>query len=381
MGRVTGVINDVSARSGAINFVFVSGKGKNNDANARVNKNNGGSLALPLFPGFRNLPLKNEFVFIIPSVANADMPLTQYFYISAVNTFNSGVYNPDALELDLINDNNIDLGTGIVETNLDKLRKLLLSPGDTSLEGRFGNTIRLGNSNTATPYVGKQNSPITIIRNGQKNTKNSLDPVSEDINEDNSSVYLTKGQTIPINVISKNMQTFGLEEKETTTSDDIEKTELNEDDLKNNADSNPTIVEKTTNNNEHEYADWLMKERYPLATGEKQLVKEDPKTPQSFQAFVPIGSPEQISAEPTSDPTFSDSGESTGNSTLVEVYKGYEIKKTITVGPYGSLTEHFVNPDPDYFGSLTDNMDGDAVLYFKEEIDIGIEDEEIDDLT
>jgi len=300
MGRVTGVINDTSAQSGAINFVFVSGKGKNNDANARVNKNSGGSLALPLFPGFRNLPLKNEFVFIIPSVANADMPITSYFYISAVNTFNSGVYNPDALELDLIEYDNIDLGTGIIETNLDKLRKLLLFPGDTSLEGRFGNTIRLGNSNTGTPYKGEQNSPITIIRNGQKDTQGSLTPVSEDINKDNSSIYLTKGQTIDINVISPNLETFGVKEKNTTTEDDIEKLELSKDDFKKGADSDAAVVKNTTSNNEHEYNAELMKERYPSVKGEP---KKTPKIKPSDEAFVLYGSDGQMGLEsPTTPP-------------------------------------------------------------------------------
>ena len=373
MGRVTRVVNDISIQSGAINFIFVSGKGKNKDSNARANKDGGGSLALPLFPGFRNLPLKNEFVFIIPSVANAKMPVTSYFYISAVNTFNTGVYNPDADELDLIKNNNIDLGKGIIETNLDKLRKLLLFPGDTSLEGRFGNTIRLGNSNIDTPYEGKQNSPITIIRNGQKDTQGSLTPVSEDINKDNSSIYLTKGQTIPIDVISKNMQTFGVEEKNTTTGDDIQKLEGKPEDI-DNTDVSATVIKdsgQSDDRGDNEYSDELMSERYPLSVDNDENFSSN----SNDEAFAEEG--ENVVFNDTST-DFTSNAEA-----IIKKYKGYTIKRVLSSDSYGNpeqITEHYVIPNIGV-ESLFDESDSTATSYFTNIIEELIISGDIKDLT
>ena len=54
--------------------------------------------------------------------------------------------------------------------------------------------------------------PITIIRNGQSNVDINPDPwvpVYEDPNNDGSSIYLCAGQDIPLELASKNLQSFG----------------------------------------------------------------------------------------------------------------------------------------------------------------------------
>ena len=80
--------------------------------------------------------------------------------------------------------------------------------GDQILEGRFGNSIRLGNTSKIEAEVtnnwsitGSSGNPITIIRNGQNPEVEppSWKPITEDINKDLSSVYLTSNQQIPIN--------------------------------------------------------------------------------------------------------------------------------------------------------------------------------------
>ena len=80
--------------------------------------------------------------------------------------------------------------------------------GDQILEGRFGNSIRLGNTSKINAEVtnnwsitGSSGNPITIIRNGQNPEVEppSWKPITEDINKDLSSVYLTSNQQIPIN--------------------------------------------------------------------------------------------------------------------------------------------------------------------------------------
>lgn len=347
-----------------------------------VDFNNGrttSGTAQSLFPHITSPPLEGEIVFIIVNGSNRGN--FDFFYISSLNLYNNGTYNPDVPKFNLDKDDNIPMGKGITETNLDKLRKLLLSPGDTSLEGRFGNTIRLGNSNKLkinkenidTPYKGEENSPIIIIRNGQKET-DSLDPLFEDINKDNSSIYLTKGQTIPIDVISTNMQTFKIEGVKTTNSDNTLTFNLNPGNINENdisaviADNTPLPDEsREYNEGDHDY-----EENVPKS---EQI---DNENKESDQVFIPIGSPEQISGESTSDPTFSDSGGSAGNSTLVEIYKGYEIKKRIATTDFGErYTELFINSTEEDLVPAVVNIDitgeSNALESLKFTIDIKLE--------
>lgn len=263
-----------------------------------VDFNNGrttSGMAQSLFSHITSPPLEGEIVFIIVNGSNRGN--FDFFYISSLNLYNNGTYNPDVPKFRLDKDDNIPMGKGITETNLDKLRKLLLSPGDTSLEGRFGNTIRLGNSNKLkinkenidTPYKGEENSPIIIIRNGQKET-DSLNPLFEDINKDNSSIYLTKGQTIPIDVISENMQTFKTEESKTTNSNntptfDLSPANINENDVSAVIVDNTPLPDESKEYNEgdHDYEENISKS--------EQI---DEENQESDQVFVPIGSQDQI---------------------------------------------------------------------------------------
>ena len=81
------------------------------------------------------------------------------------------------------------------------------------VEGRFGNSIRFGSTidNNKTPHSspwsneGSKGNPITIIRNGQRDQPSHTQdtyhqefytPVTEDINGDDSSIYLCSSQQI-----------------------------------------------------------------------------------------------------------------------------------------------------------------------------------------
>ena len=92
--------------------------------------------------------------------------------------------------------------------------------GDVTLEGRWGNSIRFGSSvagNKSENYwstSNKQGDPIIIIRNGQGKQISSEGwiPAVENINTDNSSIYLTAGQQIAVDDINKNflLSSFGV---------------------------------------------------------------------------------------------------------------------------------------------------------------------------
>jgi hypothetical protein len=77
------------------------------------------------------------------------------------------------------------------------------------MEGRYGNSIRLGSSNfknnvgfnSWSSNIESNSQPITIIRNGQKQeNKSGQEPIVEDINNDLSSIYLTTNQKINLNI-------------------------------------------------------------------------------------------------------------------------------------------------------------------------------------
>ena len=105
-------------------------------------------------------------------------------------------------------------GTFIEKSNI---HPILPFAGDYIVEGRFGNSIRLGNTSKSGGAItnnwslsGENGSPISIIRNGQPISSSSEGwiPITEDINNDLSSVYLTSTQQIPIEVAVSNKPEF-----------------------------------------------------------------------------------------------------------------------------------------------------------------------------
>jgi hypothetical protein len=109
----------------------------------------------------------------------------------------------------------INLGNTFKERG--DIHPLLPFEGDIIHEGRWSNSIRLGstitNSNSAIKNnwssTGNSGDPITIIRNGQGNqTEEGWIPITEDINKDDSSIYLTSTQQVPLEVASTNYLSY-----------------------------------------------------------------------------------------------------------------------------------------------------------------------------
>ena len=207
-------------------------------------ENSANLIASPLEINIRRLPLINEVVLILQStdILNEDPQAQKYYYFSNVNIWNSIHHNgfPDLQNLDATQKQStlvgfVSTGNGIVkkpdESPKDlflgntfvedpEIRNLFPVEGDVILEGRFGNSLRF--SHTAKlPSVSIQNpwsnqgfptQPITIIRNGQTKQTPSIrwTPIFEEINGDASSIYLTNGQEININLASQNLASYGL---------------------------------------------------------------------------------------------------------------------------------------------------------------------------
>jgi len=200
----------------------------------------GRGSARPLFPQLSAYPLPNEIVWVI-SLPSSDMGVssltsTAKYYINTISLWNHPHHNAypnpitsatipesqqkdyqqvevgsprrvtdESPEISLNSPINSSQATFIERTNI---HPLLPFAGDVIYQGRWGNSIRLGS--TAKPSgeeaindwseVGENGDPITIIRNGQPllSSDEGWVPITEDVNDDLSSIYQTSTQKIPI---------------------------------------------------------------------------------------------------------------------------------------------------------------------------------------
>ena len=206
-----------------------------------VPENVGGlsSIAVPLFPNIKNYPLINEIVFMLslPTIAAQEQfGSTTLYYFPPINVFNNNYLNalPSILNPNTTTSpseqksyQEVGLGSNVIVTqntqsinlgktfpNISNIHPLKAFEGDVIYEGRFGSSTRYGStvsgSSNNWSSTGSNGDPITIIRNGQGpvNTPNDWDRITEDVNRDDSSIYLTSTQKIPINVASSNYDSY-----------------------------------------------------------------------------------------------------------------------------------------------------------------------------
>ena len=178
--------------------------------------------ASPLNPSIKNYPLINETITLFRSISfkYQDNPYaTQYYYHSPLNLWNE--VNSHELQLPTENistpsQNKSYQEVEVGSTNkpssttpdtfkpgtyfVEKSNVLPLYPfeGDVIFEGRWGNTIRFGSTNTNSPISSSWSNlsqfngdPITIIDNTRNNSP--LESFSND-----SSIWLTSTQKLPI---------------------------------------------------------------------------------------------------------------------------------------------------------------------------------------
>lgn len=186
--------------------------------------------AIPVYSNHKLYPLINEIVpivFLTSWDAQSNTSFYQAYYFPTINIWNSQHHNAlpdptkqpsnksqkdyenaiDGSQRDIrrVNDENtdIDLGEGFNEQI--NVHPLKFFAGDNILEGRWGNSLRLGST-----IKDKINSPITIIKNGQADniSEDSWVPIVESINSDKSLIYLTQDQKIDIEVASKEYTSY-----------------------------------------------------------------------------------------------------------------------------------------------------------------------------
>jgi len=200
------------------------------------------STAKPLYSNNKKYPLVNEVVYLL-SLPNNNLNVfstsASEYYLDVVSLWNHCHHNgyptlPNELppqqqkdyrqtsigNIRRITDQSteIDLGKTFIERpNIHPLKPF---EGDIIYEGRWGNSIRFGSTiKTKPPVIASLNNwstgnsisgdPIIILRNGQgKQSDEGWIPVVEDINNDESSIYLTSTQKIPLKSSSNNYSSY-----------------------------------------------------------------------------------------------------------------------------------------------------------------------------
>jgi hypothetical protein len=192
-------------------------------------------LAKPLFSNIKNYPLINEIVYLLtlPNTEIGSNPTsTNIYYINIIGLWNHPHHNaypinpinlPEYQQKDYIqtslgsvrriSDQSTEITLGETFKEKTNIHPLQAFEGDIIYEGRWGNSIRFGstvkdkNNNWSTS--GNNGDPILIIKNGQgqQNEEGWL-PITENINNDDSSIYLTSTQKIPLSATSKNYKSY-----------------------------------------------------------------------------------------------------------------------------------------------------------------------------
>ena len=191
--------------------------------------------ARPLAGNFKNLPLINEVVYLI-GLPNTEIETissnTVEYYVNIVSLWNHPHHNafptaPNALpptqqkdyvqttggNVRRVTDQSTEIYLGKTFIERSNIHPLLPFEGDILYEGRWGNSIRIGSTvkNTLNNWssVGTNGDPIMILRNGQGiQTAEGWVPTVEDINNDNSSIYQTSTQKIPLKASSINYLSY-----------------------------------------------------------------------------------------------------------------------------------------------------------------------------
>jgi hypothetical protein len=187
------------------------------------------SIAFPATPNIKNYPLINETVYVVsfpnPGIEGVQNNSVSY-YLNLTSLWNHPHHNAypsianepppsqqkdylqvNAGSLVVISDDPTQIILGKTFKERSDIHPLLPFEGDVIHEGRWGNSIRLGSTVKSTPNnwssTGTDGDPLIVIRNGQgSQTNEGWTPVVENINNDDSSIYITSTQNIPLNASS-----------------------------------------------------------------------------------------------------------------------------------------------------------------------------------
>lgn len=203
--------------------------------------------ALPYDSQLKTYPLINEIVLLIQlpnQLIGNNTSSKSYYYLKPLGVWNhphhdaypnlvtrnasNGITNDytsiengsarriedGSSDINLNSKTNPSQNTFVEKTNIKPLMPFM---GDSLMEGRYGQSIRFGS--TAKSQSEKKNNwsesgnngdPITIIKNGQPEDVDDKGwiPITENLNKDLSSIYLTSKQKIPFGIANENFISY-----------------------------------------------------------------------------------------------------------------------------------------------------------------------------
>ena len=218
-------LTDDIANYYTIRFKFLNRPG-NNDENTNT--------AFPLNAHVKSIPVPGEIVLIVTAASsfagNFRLNEGTFYYMNDVNVQSNINYNgvPTSGKVPFSNAASYQNASfGVVSTpnqsQPDRVKKtfkilngqnaLQLFEGDVVMEGRSGNSIRLsstingltGITKQPTWTLGNPGDPIMILSNTKKNSSSKGFRI-EDINKDDSSIYLASTQRIPLKLANKSAE-------------------------------------------------------------------------------------------------------------------------------------------------------------------------------
>ena len=198
-------------------------------------------VAYPIKPNIKNFPLINETIIIYSAFSsevttyenglNIISGAEKMYYDNVINVWNNKNHNGYSFAINNSqpsqNKSYSQIEAGSSNTTQNKpstinlgktfkeqsdIHPLLPFEGDVIYEGRWGNSIRFGSTVKNPPSKTIQNNwsnkgtdgdPIIIIRNGQgESSTPAFEPITENIENNDSSIYLTSTQQIPLKASS-----------------------------------------------------------------------------------------------------------------------------------------------------------------------------------
>lgn len=166
------------------------------ESNSDTRRYTTGNFAYCFNANIRRIPLPGELVTVQPMVRadrSQDSTVLQEatYWVDVVSAWNSPT-------------SNFFVPSGSTEEIPEpqvNANPLQLNPGDLTIEGRYGQSIRFGGGYRKGGVSDEDtaDSPYIIVRSGQGTNSTEGDtPVYEDINRDGSSIYLTTNQSIKL---------------------------------------------------------------------------------------------------------------------------------------------------------------------------------------
>lgn len=186
------------------------------------------SIAYPINPNIKSYPLLEEIVYImtLPNIGIGENNASQKSYYNNVAVWNHPHHNAYPTKSNVVqfsqnksydqtqagspsvtSNDPVQANLGSTFKEKANIHPLLPFEGDSIYEGRWSNSIRFGSTVKNTPNnwssQGTNGDAITVIRNGQgSQTEEGWIPIVENVNNDDSSVYLTSTQNVPLEASS-----------------------------------------------------------------------------------------------------------------------------------------------------------------------------------